>query len=61
LLQEYYASLISNVVTGKLDVRAAAAALPDDVDEPKELEASDPAEHEPFAATIEEVDDEEAA
>jgi type I restriction enzyme S subunit len=40
LLREYRTRLLSDVVTGKLDVRAAAAALPDeeldieDADEP---------------------------
>jgi hypothetical protein len=34
LLNEYRTRLIADVVTGKLDVRAAAAALPDEIDEP---------------------------
>ncbi|OFW09805.1 MAG: hypothetical protein A3G20_03970 [Acidobacteria bacterium RIFCSPLOWO2_12_FULL_59_11] len=38
LLREYRTRLIADVVTGKLDVRAAAASLPDEVDE---LEAPD--------------------
>ena len=38
LLREYRTRLISDVVTGKLDVRQAAAGLPDEVDE---LEAID--------------------
>ena len=33
LLQEYRTRLIADVVTGKLDVRAAAAQLPDESDE----------------------------
>ena len=33
LLEEYRTLLIADVVTGKLDVRAAAAALPDEEDD----------------------------
>lgn len=33
LLREYRTRLVSDVVTGKLDVREAAAKLPDEVDE----------------------------
>jgi len=36
-MREYRARLISDVVTGKLDVREAAANLPDDAEEPEEL------------------------
>ena len=36
LLGEYRARLISDVVTGKLDVREAAANLPEEVEEPEE-------------------------
>ena len=35
LLREYRTRLIADVVTGKLDVREAAAQLPDEVDEPR--------------------------
>lgn len=35
LLQEYRIRLIADVVTGKLDVREAAARLPDESDEPE--------------------------
>jgi type I restriction enzyme S subunit len=35
LLREYRTRLIADVVTGKLDVRAAAANLPDEADEPE--------------------------
>jgi type I restriction enzyme S subunit len=35
LLREYRTRLIADVVTGKLDVRAAAASLPDEPDEPE--------------------------
>lgn len=41
LLREYRTRLIADVVTGKLDVRAAAARLPDESEEP---EAADEAE-----------------
>ena len=37
LIREYRTCLISNVVTGKLDVRYAAALLPDEVEEPDVL------------------------
>ena len=35
LMREYRTRLIADVVTGKLDVREAAALLPDDADEPE--------------------------
>lgn len=38
LLREYRTRLIADVVTGKLDVREAAASLPDGVEEPEVLE-----------------------
>ena len=38
LLREYRTRLIADVVTGKLDVRAAAAALPEEGEEPEALE-----------------------
>jgi type I restriction enzyme S subunit len=38
LLNEYRTRLIADVVTGKLDVRDAAASLPDESDEPEESE-----------------------
>jgi len=45
LLREYRTRLIADVVTGKLDVRAAAAALPEEDEEPEALEeAPDEAE-----------------
>ena len=37
LLREYRTRLIADVVTGKLDVRAAAAKLPEETDEPEPL------------------------
>lgn len=39
LIQEYRTRLIAEVVTGKLDVRAAAAQLPEELSEPEPLEA----------------------
>ena len=41
LLREYRIRLIADVVTGKLDVREAAARLPDGVEAPKPLEETD--------------------
>jgi type I restriction enzyme, S subunit len=38
LLREYRIRLIADVVTGKLDVRAAAAKLPEETDEPEPLD-----------------------
>jgi type I restriction enzyme, S subunit len=38
LLREYRTRLIADVVTGKLDVREAAARLPDEVDEPEQFD-----------------------
>ena len=38
LLREYRTRLIADVVTGKLDVREAAARLPDEVGEPEPLD-----------------------
>ena len=41
LLREYCTRLIADVVTGKLDVRAAAADLPDEAHEPETLDNSE--------------------
>jgi type I restriction enzyme S subunit len=41
LLREYRARLIADVVTGKLDVREAAARLPDEAEEPEPLDDAD--------------------
>ena len=38
LVQEYRTRLIADVVTGKLDVRAAAAQLPDEADDQEPIE-----------------------
>lgn len=51
LLREYRIRLIADVVTGKLDVREAAARLPDELDEPEPLDDIDaPAEDDDEAA-----------
>ena len=42
LLQEYRTRLIADVVTGKLDVRAAAAQLPEEGDDQDPIEESGP-------------------
>ncbi len=42
LVQEYRTRLIADVVTGKLDVREAAAQLPDEADDQDPIEESDP-------------------
>ena len=42
LLQEYRTKLIADVVTGKLDVREAAAQLPDEADDQDQMEESGP-------------------
>lgn len=42
LLREYRTRLIADVVTGKLDVREAAARLPDEVEEPEPLDEIEP-------------------
>ena len=42
LLQEYRTRLIADVVTGKLDVREAAAQLPDEIDDQDPIEESGP-------------------
>jgi type I restriction enzyme S subunit len=41
LLREYRTRLIADVVTGKLDVRGAAARLPDEINEPEPLDDVD--------------------
>ena len=44
LVEEYRTRLIADVVTGKLDVRAAAARLPDEPDDADRTEADGAAE-----------------
>lgn len=41
LLREYRLRLVADVVTGKLDVREAAASLPDQADEPELVDGAD--------------------
>ncbi|MGE3151566.1 MAG: restriction endonuclease subunit S [Nitrospiraceae bacterium] len=41
LIREYRTRLIADVVTGKLDVREAAAKLPDETDEPESFDEAD--------------------
>ena len=41
LLREYRTRLIADVVTGKLDVREAAARLPDEVEELEPVDEAD--------------------
>ena len=41
LVREYRTRLIADVVTGKLDVREAAARLPEEVEEPEPLDVTD--------------------
>jgi type I restriction enzyme S subunit len=41
LLREFRKCLIADVVTGKLDVREAAARLPDEVDKPEPVEETE--------------------
>ena len=41
MLREYRTRLIADVVTGKLDVREAAARLPDEVEEPEPLDETE--------------------
>jgi type I restriction enzyme S subunit len=58
-LEEYRTRLIADVVTGKLDVRAAAAALPESEEEPEPTEPIE--DTEPGEAADDEADIEEAA
>jgi type I restriction enzyme S subunit len=41
LLHEYRTRLIADVVTGKLDVREAAARLPEETEEPEPLDEAE--------------------
>jgi type I restriction enzyme S subunit len=41
LLREYRTRLIADVVTGKLDVREAAARLPEEAEEPEPLDEAE--------------------
>jgi type I restriction enzyme S subunit len=55
LLREYRIRLIADVVTGKLDVREAAARLPDEVEEPEPLD-EDVAETDAEDAAVDDAD-----
>jgi type I restriction enzyme S subunit len=62
LLREYHTSLIADVVTGKLDVRQAAAGLPAEVVEPELLDEDDDIDaDDAIADDLEEEIEEEAA
>lgn len=60
LLREFRTRLIADVVTGKLDVREAAARLLDEVEEPVETEALDEEEVGDGEPPLEEPDTEDA-
>ena len=59
LLREYRTCLIADVVTGKLDVREAAAGLPDEDDEPEFIDETDEAADNNADETTEEIADAE--
>ena len=56
LVQEYRTRLIADVVTGKLDVRAAAAQLPDEGDDQDQIEEGDPLAHDVEDESLTDVD-----
>jgi type I restriction enzyme S subunit len=56
LLREYRIRLIADVITGKLDVRGAAARLPDEADEPEPPDRLDLEEAEPEPDDLEPVE-----
>ena len=57
LLQEYRARLIADVVTGKLDVREAAANLPDEPAEPEPFEDTEEPSEEEDIESAEQVEE----
>jgi type I restriction enzyme S subunit len=57
LLREFRARLIADVVTGRVDVREAAAPLPDDADESNALDESDPRADEEIDLDLDNTDD----
>jgi type I restriction enzyme S subunit len=64
LLREYRTRLIADVVRGKLDVRTAAARLPDEVEEPElldEAEALEEGDDEAVEADLDEAAEEAVA
>jgi type I restriction enzyme S subunit len=60
LLQEYRTRLIADVVTGKLDVRAAAAALPDALEDAEAVDTTEEVDSEDEASD-EDIEPDEAA
>jgi type I restriction enzyme S subunit len=61
LVREFHSRLIADVVTGKLDVRAAAAVLPDELDEPEVIEGEVAEEYSDEAGPTEVEEETEAA
>ncbi len=61
LLQEYRTRLIADVVTGKLDVREAAARLPEEVEEPELLENGELGEEEGESDELDELSEDTVA
>lgn len=59
LLREYRTHLIADVVTGKLDVREAAANLPEEADEPEPPEKMEESTENGPDESVEEVPDDE--
>jgi len=55
LVREYHTRLIADVVTGKFDVREAAARLPDEVEEPEPLDETE-ADNDPDADATDDID-----
>jgi type I restriction enzyme S subunit len=55
LLREYRTRLVADVVTGKLDVRAAAASLPDEVDETELADETEAGDEGPDEGDLEEA------
>jgi len=58
LLREYRTRLVADVVTGKLDVREAAARLPDEHDEPEPLDDADASVEDDDEAALDEASEE---
>jgi type I restriction enzyme S subunit len=56
LLREYRTRLIADVVTGKIDVREAAAQMPDEAEEPETFEEDEAAEVDEMTDIEEETD-----
>jgi len=59
LLREYRTRLIADVVTGKLDVREAAAQLPEETDAPEPSEVADAFDEPEEAAEVEDATESE--